>query len=69
MRKIRHGNVNEEFDTIHDFHGVNLLNEEEYEAHKSALEKRVGRRKIDAQFDMTTLPLENTKWLRERIGL
>jgi len=66
--KIRHGNMNEQFDTIHDFYGVNLLDEEEYDAHRSALEKRVGRRRIDAQFDMTTLPPENIRWLRKSVG-
>lgn len=67
--RIRHGELNEEFDTISEFYGVNLLDEEEFRKHKSALDTRIGRRKIDAQFDMTTLPPRQTRWLRKRIGL
>jgi len=69
ISKIRHGNVNEKFDTIHDFYGVNILDEGEYEKCRSYLEARTKRLKIMIQSDMTTLPIEQTEWLRKKIGL
>ena len=69
IRKVRHGDVNEKFDTIHDFYGVNLLDEADFEIRRSALEAQTRQLKISAQFDMTALSVEQTKWLRKKIGL
>jgi len=67
--KIRHGCVNEEFDTIHDFYGINLLDEEEYNAYRHFLEAQTRNWDVEAVFDMTMLSSERISWLKKRIGL
>jgi hypothetical protein len=69
VHKRRHGNVNEKFDTICDFYGINILDEQEYEMGKSALEAKTRHRKIIGQYDMAVVPVEQTEWLRKKIGL
>ena len=63
----RHGNPDEEWDTIREFRGVNLLNEEELKAHTNWLAAKAGN--VLAQFDMQALSPQQTKWLRYRIGI
>ena len=65
-QKVRHGSFDEAFDTIYDFHGVNLLDEEAYEAIAKLVLMQAQNYSLQAQFDMNKLVPEQINWLKKR---
>jgi len=64
---ISHGKSNEHWDTVYEFCGINLLDEEKLKAHTGWVSRKDAD--IIAHFDMQTLSSTETQWLKQRIGL
>jgi hypothetical protein len=64
---IRHGKSNESWDTVYEFCGINLMDEEKLKAHTGYVSRKDAD--IFAHFDMQTLSYAQTRWLRQKTGL
>jgi hypothetical protein len=68
-QRILHGKEHDSFDTSIEYHGINLLNDKEYQSHVSFLKHATQNCVIEAEFDMNLLPPNRIAWIKRRIGI